>query len=159
MKSYAASWHIHLIKGTLNRMHPKSMTGYLNALKLRFEDKDAKDKAYVDMKEFRYKGCIRDMFTKIQTLNDQAMVSSAALKKMILQRLPQKILDQMHTVDPTGKTDQEIFAIITNAGRTAEKWEAARKNLGPKATLRSTYKSHSKLQCTRCEEEKPKFER
>jgi hypothetical protein len=33
------------------------------------------------------------------------MVSGAALKKLILERLPQKIIDQMHTVDLTGKTD------------------------------------------------------
>jgi hypothetical protein len=43
MTSYAASWHIHWIKGTLSGAYPKSMTGYVKALKLRFEDKDAKD--------------------------------------------------------------------------------------------------------------------
>jgi hypothetical protein len=61
------------------------MTGYVNALKLRFEDKDAKDAAYADMEKVRYEGCIRDMFTKIQTFNDKAMVTRAALKKMILE--------------------------------------------------------------------------
>jgi len=35
----------------------------------------------------------------------------------------------MHVVDLTGKTDQEMIEIITKAGRTAEKWEEARKNL------------------------------
>jgi hypothetical protein len=40
-------------------------------------------------------------------------------------------------VDLTGKTDQEIITIITNAGRTAEKWEAARKNLGLETSLTS----------------------
>jgi hypothetical protein len=54
---------------------------------------------------------------------------------MILQRLPQKIVEQMHTMDLTGKTDEDIITIITNAGRNVEKWEAARKNLGLKATL------------------------
>jgi len=154
MKFYAASWHIQWIKGTLSGLHPKSMTGYVNALKLRFEDKDAQDEAYADMEEIRYEGCIRDMFTKMQTFNDKAKVTGAALKKMILERLPQKILEQMHTVDLTGKTDQEIISIITNAGRTAEKWEAARKNLGLKAGLRKFERKHSKLERTRDKPEK-----
>jgi hypothetical protein len=123
MKSYAAAWYIHWIKGTLSGAHPKSMTRYVMALKLRFQDKDAKDEAYAETEKVWYEGCIRDMFTKIQTFNDKAMVTGAALKKMILQRLPQKILEQMHTVDLTGKTDQEIITIITNVGRTAEKWQ------------------------------------
>jgi len=120
----------------------------VNALKLRFEDKDAQDETYADMEGIRYEGCIRDMFTKIQTFNDKAKVTGAALKKIILQRLPQKILDQMHTVDLTGKTDQEIISIITNAGRSAEKWEAVRKNLGFKAGLKRFEKKHSKLDRT-----------
>jgi len=141
MDSYAASWHIQWIKGTLNGTHPKSMTGYVNALKLRFEDKDAKDEAFADLEKVRYEGCIRDMFTKIHTFNDKAMVSGAALKKLILERLPQKILEQMHVVDLTGKTDNEIITIITNAGRIAETWEAARRNLGLKASFRTYEKS------------------
>jgi len=48
------------------------------------------------------------------------MVTGAALESMIAERLPQRILEQMHTVDQTGKTDQEIITIITTAGRTAE---------------------------------------
>jgi hypothetical protein len=96
------------------------MTGYINALKLRFEDQDAKEEAYADHEKVPYEGCIRDMFTKIQTFNDKAMVTGAALNKMILERLPQKIIEQMHTVDLMGKTDQEIITIFTNAGRTAE---------------------------------------
>jgi hypothetical protein len=59
-----------------------------------------------------------------------------ALKKMIPERLPQKIIAKMHTVDLTGKTNQEIITIISNAGQTVEKWEAARKNLGLKATFK-----------------------
>jgi hypothetical protein len=146
MKSNAASWHIQWIKGTLSGAHPKSMTRYINALKLWFEDKDAKDEAFADLEKVRYEGCIRDMFTRIQTFKDKAMVTGAALKKMILQRLPQKILEQMHTVDLTGKTDQEIIMIITNAGRTAEKWEAARKNLGLKASFKTFDRKHPKLE-------------
>jgi len=158
MDSYAASWHIQWLKGTLNGTHPKSMTGYVNALKLRFDDKDAKDEAFANLEEVRYEGCIRDMFTKIQTFNDKAMVSGAALKKLILERLPQKILDQMHVVDLTGKTDNEIITIITNAGRTAEKWEAARKNLGLKASFR-TYSKSKQSKYERFGEKSDKTER
>jgi len=135
MDSYVVLWHIQWVKGTLNGTHPKSMTGYVNAVKLRFEDKDAKDEAFAELEKVRYEGCIRDMFTKIQTFNDKAMVSGAALKKLILERLPQKILEQMHVVNLTGKTDNEIITIITNAGRTAEKWKAARKTFGSKSIL------------------------
>jgi hypothetical protein len=136
MKSYAVSWHIQWIKGTLSGAHPKSMTGYVNALKLRIEDKDAKDEAYADMEMVRYEGCIRDMFPKIETFNHKAMDTGAALKKMILERLPQNVL---------GKSDQEIISIITSAGRPAEKLEAARKNLGPKTSLRTYEKKHYNL--------------
>jgi len=59
---------------------------------------------------------------KSKTFNDKLMATGAALKNMILDRLPQKIIEQMHTVDLTGKTDQEIITRITNAGETAEKW-------------------------------------
>jgi len=52
----------------------------------------------------------------------------------------------MHTVDLTGKTDQEIITIITNAGWTAKKWEAARKNLDLKASLKTYDKKHPKLE-------------
>jgi hypothetical protein len=83
---------------------------------------------------------------KFRLFPDKAMVTGTALKKMILERLPQKILDQMHTVDLTGKTDQEIISVITNAGRTTEKWEAARNNLGLKATLRLFDRKHPKLE-------------
>jgi hypothetical protein len=105
MDSYMSAWHTQWIKGTLTSLHPKSMTGYVNALKLRFEDKDTKDEAYADLEKVRYERCIQDMFTKIQTFNDQAMVSGTALKEMILERLPQKILEQMNTVHLMGKTD------------------------------------------------------
>ena len=155
MESYAASWHIQWIKGTLNGTHPKSMTGYVNALKLRSEDKDAKDEAFASLEEVRYGGCIRDMFTRIQTFNDKDMVSGAALKKLILERLPQKILDQMHVVDLTGKTDNEIITIVTNAGRTADKWEAARKNFG----LKASFKTYSRSKQCKYEEASEKAER
>jgi len=145
MDSYASSWHIQWLKGTLSGLHPKSMTGYVNALRLRFEDRDAKDEAYAELEKVRYEGCIRDMFTQIQTLNDKAAVTGAAFKKLVLERLPHKILEQMHTVDLTGRTDQEIMTIITNAGRTAEKWEAARNNLGLKNQFKAKEKALSKF--------------
>jgi len=85
MDSYAASWHIQWLKGTLSGLHPKLMMGYVNAFKLRFEDKDTKDEAYADLEKVRYEGCIRNMFTKIQTFTDKTMVSGAALKKKILE--------------------------------------------------------------------------
>jgi hypothetical protein len=85
MDSYAASWHSQWLKGTPNGSHPKSMTGYINALKHRFEDRDTKDEAYADLEKVRYEGCMRNMFTKIQTFNDKAMVTRAALKKIILE--------------------------------------------------------------------------
>jgi len=69
------------------------MTGYVNALKSRYEDRDAKDEAFADLENVHYEACIRDMYTKIQTLNDKAMVARAALKKLILERFPEKILE------------------------------------------------------------------
>jgi hypothetical protein len=35
----------------------------------------------------------------------------------------------MHTVDLTGRTDQEMIDTIMKAGRTAEKWDEAKRNL------------------------------
>ena len=145
MDSYASSWHIQWLKGTLSGLHPKSMTGYINALKLRFEDRDAKDEAYAELEKVQYEASIRDMFTQIQTLQDKAAVTGAAFKKLILERLPHKILEQMHTVDLTGRTDQEIMTMITNAGRTADKWEAARNNLGLKNQFEPREKALSRF--------------
>jgi len=144
MDKYPAAWHVQWIRGTMNGKHPKSITGYIQALKLRFEDRDDKDEAYASLEKVRYDGCIRDMFTKIQMYNDRALVSGAALKKIILDRLPHKILEQMHTVDLHGKTDEELITIITNAGRTAEKWDEARKNLGLKKSVSEVRKDFSK---------------
>ena len=144
MDKYAAAWHVQWIRGTRNGKHPKSITGYIQALKLRFEDRDDKDEAYASLEKVRYEGCIRDMFTKIQMYNDRALVSGAALKKIILDRLPHKILEQMHTVDLHGKTDDELITIVTSAGRTAEKWDEARKNLGLKKPVSEVRKDVQK---------------
>jgi hypothetical protein len=70
------------------------------------------------------------MFTKIQMYNDKALGTRAALKKLILERPPLIFLEQMHTVDLTGKSDYEISTIITSAGCMAEGWDAAWMNLG-----------------------------
>jgi len=158
MDKYAAAWHIQWIKGTVSGKHPKSITGYVQALKLRFEDKDDKDEAYASLEKVRYDGCIRDMFTQIQMFNDRALVTGAALKKLILDRLPHKILEQMHTVDLTRKTDDELITIITNAGRTAEKWDEARKNLGLKKPVAEVRKESGRFLKARKETrfEKPK---
>jgi hypothetical protein len=51
----------------------------------------------------------------------------------------------MQTVDPTGRTDQEIMSIISSAGGTAEKWEAARNNLGLKNQFRAKEKALSRF--------------
>jgi len=69
------------------------------------------------------------MLTRIQTFNDKPRLTGAVLKKFILERLTMKILDQMHVVDLTGKTDQEMIDIITNAGKTADKWDEAKENV------------------------------
>jgi hypothetical protein len=129
LQKYAGACHVQWERKALAGHYPRSWTTYQNDIKLRFENKEARDVAYSKMGKIRYKGCIRDMFTRIQTFNDKAQITGAALKKFILERLPTKILDQMHVVDLTGKTDQEMIDIITNAGKTAERWEEARDNL------------------------------
>jgi len=129
LQKYAGAWHVQWERKALAGQYPRSWTTYQNDIKLRFENKEARDVAYSKMGKIRYKGCIRDMFTRIQTFNDKAQITGAALKKFILERLPAKILDQMHVVDLTGKTDQEMIDIITNTGKTAERWEEARENL------------------------------
>jgi len=130
MRKYAAAWHVQWERQALRGVFPRSWTTYQNDLVLRFEDREARDEAYADLKKVRSEGDIRDMFTKIQMYNTKAQLTGAGLKKLILDRLPEKLLGQMHVVDLTGKTDQEMIEIITEAGRTGEKWEAARKNLG-----------------------------
>jgi len=83
---------------------------------LRFEDQEAREVAYTTLENVLYKGEIRDMFTKTQTYNDNTQLTGATLKKMILDRLPMKILEQMHTVNSMGKSDKEMIEIISNAG-------------------------------------------
>lgn len=130
------------------------MTGYIHAVNLRFEDQDAKKEPYADLEKGRYERCIQDMFTKIQMNNDKALVTGAAPKRLILEQLAQKILEQMHTVDFTGKTDQEIITISMNAGRTAEKWNAARNILSDNISLRSNGKYEKTDKRSDCREKR-----
>lgn len=51
MDKYAAARNIQRLEGTLSGVHPKSMTGYVNALNLRCENPDAKDEAYADLEK------------------------------------------------------------------------------------------------------------
>jgi hypothetical protein len=41
------------------------MTGYNNGLNIWFEENNAKDEAYAELKNVRYESSICDMFTKI----------------------------------------------------------------------------------------------
>jgi hypothetical protein len=92
-------------------------------------------KAYADLENVRYKECLGDVSTTIQMFYNTTLVSGAVFKKLIWVRLPKKIREQMDTVDLATMTDQEIFTIITNAGRTAEKSDSDRKNIGLKASV------------------------
>jgi len=130
MRKYAAAWHVQWKSQALKAIFPRSWTMYQNDLVLYFEDREARDEAYADLRKGRYEGDIRDMFTKIQMYNDKAQLTGAGLKKSMLDRLPVKVLGQMHLVDLTRKTDQEMIEIITKDGRTTEQWEEARRNLG-----------------------------
>jgi len=49
-------------------------------------------------------------------------------------------LEQMHTVEITGRSDNKIIDSITKAGRMAEKWDEAKKNLGLKRSFAETKK-------------------
>jgi hypothetical protein len=60
---YAAAWHIQWLKGTISGKHTKSIPAYTKALKLQYEDKDAKDEAYTSLETVQYDWCIQNMFT------------------------------------------------------------------------------------------------
>lgn len=70
------------------------------------------------------------MISKIQMCNDKAQLTGMALKILILDRLPVKVLEQMITAALTGKSDQEIVDIISKAGRMGKKYKEATTNLG-----------------------------
>jgi len=90
LQKYAGAWHVQWERKALAGHYPRSWTTYQNDIKLRFENKEARDVACSKMGKITYKGCIRDMFTRIQTFNDKAQITGAALKKFILERLPAK---------------------------------------------------------------------
>jgi hypothetical protein len=127
--TYSVAWHVQWERQAVAGKFPRSWMTYHNDLMLRFEDKEAWDEVYADLEKVRDEGNIRDIFTKIQMYNDKAQLTGAGLKKLILDRLPEKVLAQMHVEDLIGKTNQEMIDIITKVGRTAEKWEEAKKNL------------------------------
>ena len=105
MKQYEAAQHVQWERQALAGKFPRSWPTYQNHLMLRFEDKEAWGKAYAELEKIRYDGDIRDMFTKSLMTNDKAQLTGAGLKKLILDWLPVKVLEQMHTVDLTRKSD------------------------------------------------------
>ena len=92
MRKYAAAWHVQWERQTLKGIFPRSWTTYQNDLVLHFEDREARDEAYADLEKVRYEGDIRNMFTKIQMFNDKAHLTGAGLMKLIIDRLPEKVL-------------------------------------------------------------------
>jgi hypothetical protein len=56
----------------------------------------------------------------------------------------------MHNVELTGKTDDQIITIITNAGRSVEKWDEAKKNIGLRKSITDSRKEVQR---------KPQFEK
>jgi len=84
MDKYAVAWHIQWVESTISGKKPKSISGYVQTLKLLFEDRDDKDEASAALEKVQYDGCIRDMFTQIKMPNDRALVSVAALQTIIL---------------------------------------------------------------------------
>jgi IS5 family transposase len=58
MDRYAAAWHIEWIKGTHTAKHLKSITGYIQTLRLWFEFKDANNEDYADLEKVRYNGYV-----------------------------------------------------------------------------------------------------
>jgi hypothetical protein len=93
LKKYAAAWHVQWERQALAGKFPRSWTTYQNNIVLRFEDKEARDEAFADLDKVQYEGDIGDMFTKIQMYNDKAQLKGAGVKKLILDRLPVKILE------------------------------------------------------------------
>lgn len=74
-------------------MHSKFLTIYFNDIQLHFQDREARDEAYADLEIVKYDGCFRDMVTQNGMYNDKALATEAALKKLILEQLPHKILE------------------------------------------------------------------
>lgn len=98
---YPQAWHVKLVRQAFNGKFPRSWTTYQNDIMFRFEDEEVRDEAYAKLTKNEYRVDIRDMFTQMQMHNDNAQLTGAALKKLILDRLPIKLLEQMHTVDLT----------------------------------------------------------
>jgi len=58
LQKYAGAWHVQWERKALAGQYPRSWTTYQNDIKLRFENKEARDVAYSKMGKIRYKGCI-----------------------------------------------------------------------------------------------------
>jgi len=162
LKQYAAAWHVQWERQALAGKFPRSWTSYQNDISLRFEHKEARDEAFADLEKVSYEGDIRDMFMKIQMYNNKAQLTGAGLKKLIFDQLPVKILEQMHTVDLTGRTDREMIDTITKAGRTAEKWDEVKKNLRtqtPKTKEGGWEKSKDSFRVTKSSKDKGSFKK
>jgi len=144
-KKFAPAWHVHGERQPFAGKFPRSWATSQNDLMWGFNDKEAREEAYAMLENIRYDGDIGDMFTKIRMHNDTAPLTGAGLMKLILNLLPVEALEQMHTVDLTGKLDQEMIEIISKAGRTTEKWEEAKKNLSTR-TPRTSEKTWEKPQ-------------
>jgi hypothetical protein len=123
LTKHAGAWHVQWERHAVAGKHPRSWTPCQKDIELRYDDTEARGMACTKMEQVRYKGDIGDIFSRIQTYNDKAQLTRAALKKLIQELLPIKILDQMHMLNLTGKSDQEMIDIITNAEKTAKQWE------------------------------------
>jgi len=129
MDKYAAAWHIQWLKSPFSGKRPKSLTGYVQALNVWIENQEAQDDAYASLETAQYDGRITGIITQISMQNDNAMVSGVALKKLILDRLPHKILDQMPTINLTRRSNHVIIDVIIKAGQTAVNFSKEEKNL------------------------------
>jgi len=94
-----------------------------------FIDKEARDDIYAKLEKVRYNGCISDIWTKIQMCITQPPVTGSALKKLILDQLPQHIQEHMYTVHLAGKSKEVMINIWGSAGWTTANLEEPNKNL------------------------------
>jgi hypothetical protein len=68
----------------------------------------------------------------IKMHNNKDQLPEPALKKVILDCLPVKIIGRMHAINRTGNTDQKTIEIISISKATTEQWEEAWLNLSTK---------------------------
>jgi hypothetical protein len=101
-------------------------------MRLPFEDNETRNEEIAELEKITQKGDTRDMFKNIQIHIDNAQLSGAGSKNLILDDLPETLFGQMHTTDRKGKSDQEIIEIILKDGKPAkmcgEAWSFSPKN-------------------------------